>query len=97
MTTRSSDYKFYRLSKIIDKNTGAKVDSNMIGKYYEFHKDSLEVGLKLAFRDVNATFGFHLKGEIESIEKREIRKREYTIVSTKIQDFYLLEYQRRDS
>lgn len=85
----------YRLSKAVDKNTNAKVDMKIVGRYYQFNENDFKIGENLSFRDIDEPFGYKYEGEIVSVEKREIRKREYIIVSTKIRDYYLLKYERQ--
>lgn len=88
--------KHFRLSKMVDINSGEKVDHHTLtGRYFTFPENWFKAGRTLEFRDVDATFGSHVEGKIESVRTEIIRKREYIIVSTKIRDYYLTEYQRK--
>lgn len=90
------EQKHYLLSKTIDINSGNKTGQKIVGRYYTFTQDQLKIGRKLWFKDVDHPLGVHDEGEIVAIRNEVIRKRDYTVISTKIRDYYLTEYQRRN-
>ncbi|MEH7209536.1 hypothetical protein V7094_25545 [Priestia megaterium] len=93
---QKEESKTYRLSYITDRTDGKKVNiKSIVGQYHHFRNSDFEIGNKLNFRDIDEPFGVRYEGDIESVRTETIRKREYIVITTKLREYYLTEYQRQ--